>query len=151
MAVKGRLEGVITTQALSRIPQGEWAEHIVSEVMSPDLREVRIAADADALGKMHRTGASRLPVTDGDRLIAIVSLKDLLGFLNLKLELEGRDDIPPQNGDSGNGRAGSGDFAPLTGMQGLSTKHGPRADLTSPGTVFAFSLINMANRGLASE
>jgi len=111
VAANGRLEGVITTQALSQIPRGEWAEHTVSEVMTPDLREVSIAADGDAmeaLGKMQRTGASRLLVTDGDRLVGIVSLKDLQGFLNLKLELEGRDDIPPQNGDSGNGRAREG-------------------------------------------
>jgi CBS domain containing-hemolysin-like protein len=62
----------------------------------------------EALGKMQRTGASRLLVTDGDRLVGIVSLKDLLGFLNLKLELKGRDDIAPQNGDSGSGRAREG-------------------------------------------
>ena len=62
----------------------------------------------EALGKMQRTGASRLPVTEGDRLVGIVSLKDLLGFLNLKLELECQDDIPPQNVDSGNGRAMEG-------------------------------------------
>jgi len=114
VAANGRPEGVITTQALSRIPRGEWAEHTVSEVMTPDLPEVSIAAEADAmeaLGKMQRTGASRLLVIDGDRLVGIVSLKDLLGFLNLKLELEGRDDIPPQNGDSGNGRAREGAIA----------------------------------------
>jgi len=114
VAANGRLEGVITTQALSQIPRGEWAEHTVSEVMTPDLREVSIAADADAmeaLGKMQRTGASRLLVTDGDRLVGIVSLKDLQGFLNLKLELEGRDDISPQHGDAGSGRAREGAIA----------------------------------------
>ena len=38
---------------------------------------------------MQRTGSSRLLVTEGDRLLGIVSLKDLLRFLDLKLELEG--------------------------------------------------------------
>jgi CBS domain-containing protein len=37
---------------------------------------------------MQRTGSSRLLVTDGDRLVGILSLKDLLRFLDLKLELE---------------------------------------------------------------
>ena len=37
---------------------------------------------------MQHTGSSRLLVRDGDRLVGIVSLKDLLSFLNLKLELE---------------------------------------------------------------
>ena len=91
VASNGRLEGLVTTQALSQIPRGEWAAHTVGEVMARDLRAVSIAADADALealGKMQRTGSSRLLVTEGDRLLGIVSLKDLLRFLNLKLELE---------------------------------------------------------------
>ena len=32
---------------------------------------------------------SRLLVTEGDKLVGIVSLKDLLRFLNQKMELEG--------------------------------------------------------------
>jgi CBS domain-containing protein len=47
-------------------------------------------ADAlQALERMQQTGASRLLVTEGGRLHGIVSLKDLLRFLELKLELEG--------------------------------------------------------------
>jgi Zn-dependent protease/CBS domain-containing protein len=91
VASNGRLEGVVTTQALNQIPRGEWPEHTVGEVMAHELSAVTIApkADAlDALSKMQRTGSSRLLVTDGDRLLGIVSLKDLLSFLNLKLELE---------------------------------------------------------------
>jgi Zn-dependent protease/CBS domain-containing protein len=87
----GHLEGMVTTQALGRVPRGEWAYHTVGEVMAKDLRAVTIAADADALealGKMQRTGSSRLLVTEGDHLLGLVSLKDLLHFLNLKLELE---------------------------------------------------------------
>jgi Zn-dependent protease/CBS domain-containing protein len=90
----GRLEGIVTTQALSQIPRDEWTVHTVGDVMSTDLPAATIAANADAmdaLGKMQRTGSSRLLVTDGDRLLGIVSLKDLLRFLDLKLELEGAD------------------------------------------------------------
>jgi CBS domain-containing protein len=36
---------------------------------------------------MNRLGASRLMVVDGDRLVGIVSLKDMLKFLSLKVEL----------------------------------------------------------------
>jgi Zn-dependent protease/CBS domain-containing protein len=87
----GRLEGVVTTRALGGVPRSEWAYHTVGEVMAKDLGTVTIGADADALealSKMQRTGSSRLLVTDKDRLVGLVSLKDLLHFLNLKLELE---------------------------------------------------------------
>jgi CBS domain-containing protein len=92
VAANGRLEGMVTTQTLSQFPRDEWAEHTVGEMMVNDLRAVSIAADTDALealSKMQRTGSSRLLVTEGDRLLGIVSLKDLLRFLDLKLELEG--------------------------------------------------------------
>ncbi len=90
----GRLEGVVTTQALSQIPRDEWVEHTVGEVTAHDLRPTTIAPDADALEaltKMQRTGSSRLLVAEGDRLVGIVSLKDLLRFLQMKIELEGSD------------------------------------------------------------
>lgn len=86
------LDGVITTRALGQIPRTEWEQHNVGEVMRHDLESLTIPPDADALAalqKMQRTGISRLMVTDGDRLVGIISLRDLLRFLNLKIELEG--------------------------------------------------------------
>ena len=71
--------------------------------MTPDVGPVSVTADADALEaleKMQRTGSSRLVVTHGNQLVGIVSLKDLLRFLNLKLELQDGEDILPQHGDS---------------------------------------------------
>jgi CBS domain-containing protein len=50
-----------------------------------------VGADTDAmeaLSRMSRTGMSRLMVVDGDRLLGILSLKDLLRFFSLKVELE---------------------------------------------------------------
>ena len=42
----------------------------------------------NALARMNKTQASRLMVTKNDQLVGIVSLKDLLKFLALKVELE---------------------------------------------------------------
>ena len=89
---KGHLEGYIDTTMLARIPRGEWDRHTVGEVMQHDLTALTISPDADALaalGKMQRSGVSCLLVTLDDRLVGIISLSDLLRFLNLKLELEG--------------------------------------------------------------
>lgn len=92
VASDGHLDGVIDTSTLAAIPRAEWSQHTVGEVMGKDLRSRSIRPEADAmeaLAQMNRTGASRLLVTEGDRLVGIISLKDLLRFLNLKLELEG--------------------------------------------------------------
>jgi Zn-dependent protease/CBS domain-containing protein len=95
----GRLEGFIGTRALSRYPREEWGQHTVAEVMHHDLRAITIGPDADALqalARMQRTGMSRLLVTEDGRLVGIVSLKDLLRFFQLKLQLddEGKSEEP---------------------------------------------------------
>jgi Zn-dependent protease len=91
VASNGHLEGYITTHALARFPRAEWDQHTVAEAMRQDLDAITILPNTDALdalSRMQRTGASRLLVSDGQRLLGIVSLKDLLRFLNLKMELE---------------------------------------------------------------
>lgn len=87
----GHLAGVIGTQALMQYPRSEWDHHTVAEAMKQNLNEVQIRPNADALqalGQMQRTGSGRLLVTEDDQLVGIVSMKDLLGFLDLKIELE---------------------------------------------------------------
>jgi Zn-dependent protease len=98
----GQVEGVISTQALARFPRGEWHQHTVAEAMQPDVNTLRIAPNADALealGRMQRTGSSRLLVMEGNRLVGIVSLKDLLRFLHLKIELENAEEERPTSKD----------------------------------------------------
>ena len=90
----GQLLGSIDIQALAPFPRDEWQRHTVGDLMRRDLGPISVRSDEDslvALQKMQRTGLSRLLVTDGDRLVGMISLKDLLGFLNLKIELEGDD------------------------------------------------------------
>ncbi len=89
---EGRLEGCIETQALANMSRSEWDRHTVGEVMRTDLNDLTIEPSADAmhaLKKMQRVGVSRLLVAEGDRLVGVLTLRDLLKFLNLKLELEG--------------------------------------------------------------
>lgn len=98
-----RLQGVISTQVLADFPREQWSEHTIAEAMRRDLDALSITPQTDAmhaLARMQSTGASRLLVVENGRLVGIVSLKDLLRFFHLKLELEGAngpiDRHPPQ-------------------------------------------------------
>ena len=89
---EGRLEGLINTRALSQIPRTEWHLHTISDVMQRDLQPVTIPPNSDAweaLNTIQRGGSGQLLVVDQDQLLGIISLKDLVRFLNLKMELEG--------------------------------------------------------------
>lgn len=86
------LAGCVTIKELSGIPKQEWPKHKVQEVLKPCSTDNTVTPDADAwtvLSKMSETGVSRMLVTDKDRLLAIISLKDLLNVIASKLELEG--------------------------------------------------------------
>jgi len=99
VTTNGHVEGVIGTSILNRYPRSEWERHTVGEAMRTDLDPISISPETDALQaleQMQRTEASRLLVLDKGRLVGIVSLKDLLRFLQLKLELEtGQDESRP--------------------------------------------------------
>jgi Zn-dependent protease/CBS domain-containing protein len=96
-----RLHGVISVRDLSLLPREEWPGHTVGEIMHREVDAISLPPDADALEaleKMNRTGSSRLLVVEGQRLVGLISLKDLLRFLELKLELHHRDDAPGGTG-----------------------------------------------------
>ena len=88
----GHMIGCITTRQVKEIPKEEWGQKTVGEVVTTCSPDNTIGADEDAvkaLSKMNQTRASRLLVTDNGRLAGVISLKDLLEFLSLKVELEG--------------------------------------------------------------
>jgi Zn-dependent protease/CBS domain-containing protein len=87
-----RLAGCVTAKDVKQIPKEEWSGHRVEEVTEPCSEANTVSPDTDALkvlSKMRESGVSRLLVTDRDRLVAVVSLKDLLSFVAKKLELDG--------------------------------------------------------------
>ncbi len=95
VASNSTLEGCISTKQIKDIPQEQWDERRVEDVLAPCSLDTTIAPSADAmqaLALMNRTGNSRLLVVQGDQLVGIITLKDMLKFLHLKMDLGDNDD-----------------------------------------------------------
>jgi Zn-dependent protease len=87
-----RLLGCMRADSVKEIPKAEWANHHINEFTTPCSTENAVGPDTNvrkAISIMNRTGNSRLLVVEGQRLVGIVTLKNLLEFLALKLDLEG--------------------------------------------------------------
>ncbi len=87
----GDLVGCVDLNQVKEIPRNEWGYRTVGEVAKTCAVDNTISPDVDAvkaLSKMNRTGSTRLLVVDQGRLVGILSLRDLLRFLSLKVELE---------------------------------------------------------------
>lgn len=86
------LAGCVTTAGVKTVPREEWDRHSVREVLQPCSSENTISPDADAakaLAQITKSGQSRLMVVDRGHLLGIVALKDLIGYLATKLDIEG--------------------------------------------------------------
>lgn len=91
--VSGHLTGCVTTREVKAVPPAQWDETSVGEVAEECSAENSVPPNTDAmeaLSLMNRTGRARLLVVEGGELLGIVSLKDLMDFLNLKLDLEAK-------------------------------------------------------------
>lgn len=89
----GDVLGCITIRQIKSVPKDEWPVRKVGEISSRLSPENTIRPDtgaAEALSLMSRSGNSRLIVLENDRLAGILSLKDMLQFLSLRLSAEFR-------------------------------------------------------------
>lgn len=87
----GRLLGCVTTARIREAPRESWADTPVQSVMTPPSAENSVGPEEDAmkaLSKMQQSGQARLLVAEGGRLVGIVTLKDLMELLALRMELE---------------------------------------------------------------
>jgi CBS-domain-containing membrane protein len=87
----GTLIGCITTRQVKDIPRDQWALRTVGDVASRCSSDNTIDPEADALkalSVMSRTGNGRLMVVDDGRLVGIITLKDIMGYISVKLELD---------------------------------------------------------------
>ena len=86
----GRLVGCVTSRDIKEIPKEEWGRETVGQIAERCPPEAVIEPQTDAvkaLGIMNQTGLSRLLVAEDGRLVGILTLKDLLAFLSLKVEM----------------------------------------------------------------
>lgn len=86
-----RIVGLITVGILKSHLHEAWKHLEVGKVMQPQNAENSIEARTpinEALTKMTETGISRMLVTEQGRIVGIITLKDLLEYIALKMELE---------------------------------------------------------------
>lgn len=92
----GSLLGCVSTARIKAIERDRWASTLVRDAMDPCSPEntVRPETDAiEAMSRMQRSDLSRLLVASPDGALAgVVTLRDLLAFLSLRMELD--DDDP---------------------------------------------------------
>jgi len=99
-----RVLGCVTTKDVKAFPRDEWNRRSVREAAHPCDARNTIRQDDDALRAlttMSSTGSSRLMVLDGDRLVGVLALKDLMEYLTMKLDLEGIGSARTANGTGG--------------------------------------------------
>lgn len=87
----GKLLGCITTRKIKEIPQEDWDRKTVGESLDRCSADNSIAPGTGAMqafSLMGRTGKSRLMVVENDRLVGVISLKDIMGYLSARMELE---------------------------------------------------------------
>ncbi|MHC5022430.1 MAG: M50 family metallopeptidase [Planctomycetota bacterium] len=88
------LVGCVTLRQIKDVPREDWAVRTIGDLAHPCAAENMVSADSDALaalGRMNRSGASRLMVVDeGGRLVGVLALKDLAQFLSARIDLEER-------------------------------------------------------------
>lgn len=87
----GQLMGCVTLSQVKSVPLEERDRHYVRELAEGCSGKNTIGPNDDAmkaLTTMSRTHSSRLMVVEGNQLVGVISLKDMMGLLSLKMDLE---------------------------------------------------------------
>ncbi|RMF85216.1 MAG: CBS domain-containing protein [Nitrospinota bacterium] len=95
---QGTLVGILTLDHIKEIPRQEWKERRVQEVMSPPTAENTVSPETsiyEVLAKMGSGGTSRLPVVQGQKLVGIITRRDVMNLLQIRSGLRGADSSLP--------------------------------------------------------
>lgn len=90
----GRLAGCVTLQQIKAVPREQWRNVTVRDITRTCAAANTVTPDTDALqvlSLMNRTHISRVMVAEDGKLVGILSLRDLLRFLAIRMELDGDD------------------------------------------------------------
>lgn len=89
-----KLVGCVTTKDIKNISKEERSRAKISDVLKSCSSENIVHPDTDtmkAMSRMSKTNNTRLMVVENGNLLGIITLKDMLKFLSLKLDLD--DDV----------------------------------------------------------
>lgn len=87
---EGKIEGCVELRKVKDVPKEERTSKSVRDIMEDCSESNTISPDekADkALSLMQQKKRSRLMVVKGDELVGIISIKDLMDFLSIKMDL----------------------------------------------------------------
>lgn len=87
---EGKLTGCVTINQVKNIPREERDQHKVKELAQSCSEENTISPDQDAmkaLSSMKKNNVSRLMVVKDGELKGVISLKDMMGLLSMKIDL----------------------------------------------------------------
>lgn len=96
LSENGKLEGCISTKEVKEIPKDQWNHLKIADIARPCSQDNTVSPDIDAmkaLSIMKKTGNSRLMVIENEKLLGVITLKDMLKFLSLKIDLEEGEDL----------------------------------------------------------
>ncbi len=88
---EGRISGLITVRMLKLHTHEEWKHLLIGQVMEQPNPSNTIASHTlidDALNIMNESGSTRLLVVEHNKIVGIITLKDLLEYIALKMELD---------------------------------------------------------------
>lgn len=86
-----KVVGCVSKKQVGNLSRAAWPHKSVADIMDVCSPEKTVQAGSDAgkaLAQMNKTGLSQLLVLEGDRLVGMITLKDLLRHLVFRLNLE---------------------------------------------------------------
>lgn len=85
------LLGIVTVHLIKELPQDKWPQYSVRDVMIPISDALVIESDAqimECLNKMTNNEFGRLLVVEGEKLVGIISQRDILRLLDFRSKIE---------------------------------------------------------------
>jgi Zn-dependent protease/CBS domain-containing protein len=90
MDLHGNINGLLTVDDISRIPQQKWRYVTAEQVMTPFNNLTQVEADSElltALKNMEEANISQVPVVQFNRPVGVISRDQALRYLRLRTEL----------------------------------------------------------------
>jgi len=87
---QGNLQGCLTLQDITQVPQEQWAFTSLAKVAVPMNRMIVVAPGTpllDALQTMDRKDVSKVPVMQDNQVVGVLSREDVLHYVRLRAEL----------------------------------------------------------------